>query len=64
MRKLNIYIFDPACFTVITRKKNDTIKLTSPPFHVWKEVIIVLYTADEARPVMMGAGLNSSYVHT
>ena len=60
MRKLNIYIFDPACFTVINqkkrgekKKKNDSIKLTSPPFHVWKEVITVLYTADEARPIMM-----------
>lgn len=56
MRKLNIYIFDPACFTVINQKKkkrkNDSIKLTSPPFHVRKEVIIVLYTADEARPIM------------
>lgn len=53
MRKLNIYVYDPACFTVITRKKHSSIKLTSPPFHVWKEVIIVLYTADEARPIMM-----------
>ena len=35
------------------KKKNDSIKLTSPPFHVWKEVITVLYTADEARPIMM-----------
>lgn len=38
---------------MITRKKHDSIKLTSPLFHVWKEVIIVLYTADEARPIMM-----------
>lgn len=30
----------------------DTIKLTFRPFHVWKEVITALYTADSARPVM------------
>lgn len=58
MRKLNIYIFVPACFNRDYKeeeegKKPDSIKLTSPPFHVRKEVIIVLYTADEARPIMM-----------
>lgn len=37
----------------LQERKNETIKLTSPPFHVWKEVIIVLYTADQARPIMM-----------
>lgn len=50
--KLNIYIFVPAHFTVITiKKKKIYSKLTSPPFHVRKEVIIVLYTADEEKPI-------------
>lgn len=57
MWKLNIYIFVSACFTMITRKerkkeRRNTIKVTSAPFHVRKEVIIALYTADQARPIM------------
>lgn len=53
MRKLNIYILNPACFyRDYEGEKNDTIKLTSLPFHVWKEVIIELYPADSTRPVM------------
>lgn len=50
--KLNIYIFVPAHFTVITiKEKKIYSKLTSAPFHVRKEVIIVLYTADEEKPI-------------
>lgn len=33
------------------KRKKIYSKLTSPPFHVRKEVIIVLYTADEEKPI-------------
>lgn len=53
MRKLNIYIFARAFYCDYNKKEiNCSIKLTLPPFHVRKEVIIASYAADQARPVM------------
>lgn len=46
------------------KKRNNTIKLTSERFHVRKEVIIVLYTADQARPIMTEGWTEQLYVQT
>lgn len=48
--KLRVYIFVFHYDYNIKKERQRSIRLTSMLFYVRKEVIIVLYTADEARP--------------